>query len=71
LYAFVLVPPTEDIVIKTLASGGVLENEIANIKLMGSDEKLNWDRSDENLTISLPKTLPNNLVIGFSIQPKE
>ena len=68
LYAFVLAPPTEDIVIKTLASGGLLESKITNIKLMGSDEKLNWDRSDENLTISLPRELPDTLVVGFSIE---
>ena len=71
LYAFVLVPPTEDIVIKSLANGGSLESEIANIKLMGSDEKINWDRSDESLTISLPQKLPDTLAVGFSIELKE
>ena len=40
LYAFVLAPPTEDIVIKTLATGGLLDREIAGIELMGSDEKI-------------------------------
>ena len=69
LYAFVLALPTQDIVIKTLASGGLLESEIAEIKMMGSDEKLNWDRSADGLTISLPKKLPGNLVVGFEIVP--
>ena len=68
LYAFVLAPPTEDILIKTLSSGGSLESEITNIQLMGSDEKIAWKRSTDGLAITLPKTLPNTLVVGFSIQ---
>ena len=57
LYAFVLAPPTEDIVIKTLATGGLLDREIAGIELMGSDETIEWKRSADALTIQLPKTL--------------
>ena len=67
LYAFVLTPPTEDIVIKTLATGGLMEGEIAKITLMGSDEKLTWNRSPDGLTIELPKTLPGKIVNGFRI----
>ena len=67
LYAFVLTPPTEKIVIKTLATGGLLEGEIADIKLLGSDEKLTWNRSPDGLTIELPKTLPSKIVNGFRI----
>ena len=71
LYAFVLTPPTENILIKTLASGGLLESQIAGVKLMGSDEKIIWSRSAEGLTISLPKKLPDTLVTGFSINLKK
>ena len=70
LYAFVLARPTEDIVINTLASGGLLESEIADIRLLGSDEKIQWKRSTVGLTITLPQALPDTLVVGFSIQPK-
>ena len=68
LYAFVLAPPTEDILIKTLSEGGLLEKQIADIRLMGSDEKISWKRSTDGLAITLPKTLPDTLVVGFSIQ---
>ena len=71
LYAFVLAPPTEDIVINTLANGGLLESEIADIQLLGSDEKIKWKRSTDGLTITLPQALPRTLVVGFSIQPKQ
>ena len=67
LYAFVLAPPTEDISIKTLAKGGLLETEIKSITLLGSDEAIDWDRSDEALTIKLPKKMPKQPVICFRI----
>jgi hypothetical protein len=69
LYAFVLAKPKADIVIRTLAQGGLYEDEIGSISLLGSDEKLTWQRSTEALTIQLPKTLPDQPVIGFRISP--
>jgi len=70
LYAFVLAVPTEDIVITTLADGGVLDSQIAAINLMGSEEEIKWNRTDQGLTITLPQELPDTLVIGFSIKLK-
>jgi len=70
LYAFVLALPTTDIVIKTLAEGGLLESEIDNIELLGSAEKIKWTRSVDGLTIALPKTMPGKLVNGFRITTK-
>jgi len=70
LYAFVLAPPTEDIVIKTLATGGLLDREIASVELMGSSEKIKWKRSADALTITLPKTLPGKIVNGFRIHSR-
>ncbi|MCS7468802.1 hypothetical protein NZK35_19290 [Stieleria sp. ICT_E10.1] len=67
LYAFVLAPPTEDIVIKTLATGGLLDREITGIELMGSSEEMKWNRSRDALTIRLPKSLPGKIVNGFRI----
>jgi len=70
LYAFVLAPPSEDIVIKTLAAGGLLEEEIASVELMESDEKIHWKRSPDGLVIRLPKALPPHPVIGFKLALK-
>ena len=66
LYVFVLGPPRDDIVIKTLAKGGLLDREIVSIELMGSTEKINWTRSADALTIQLPQELPGKIVSGFS-----
>jgi alpha-L-fucosidase len=67
LYAFVLARPTEDIVIKTLATGGLLDQDIASIELMGSSEPIKWERSTDALRIQLPTTLPGKIVNGFHI----
>jgi alpha-L-fucosidase len=71
LYAFVLAPPTKEIVIKTLASGGLLDREIVGIELMGSDEKIKWTRSADALTIQLPEALPGRIVNGFRVHSKQ
>jgi alpha-L-fucosidase len=70
LYAFVLAPPTKDILIKTLGAGGLLKGEIESIALLGSSETLHWNRSPEGLTIKRPETLPCKDVIGFRITLK-
>ncbi|VGO13175.1 hypothetical protein PDESU_01729 [Pontiella desulfatans] len=70
LYAFVLAPPTKDIMIKTLASGGLLDQEIQDIELMGSPDRLKWSRNASGLTIQLPKSLPDLPVTGFCINLK-
>ncbi|EMI43328.1 alpha-L-fucosidase [Rhodopirellula sp. SWK7] len=67
LFAFVLGPPTKDIVIKTLASEASLDGEIGSISMMGADEEIQWNRNTDGLTIQLPKTLPNLPVIGFKL----
>ncbi|WP_236621074.1 alpha-L-fucosidase [Rhodopirellula sallentina] len=69
LYAFVLAKPTTDITIKTLAQGGLYEEEIGTIELLGTDEALTWNRTAEGLTIELPKTLPGDPIIGLRIRP--
>jgi len=70
LYAFVLARPTEDILIKTLATGGLLDRKIGDIALLGSKERIKWSRSPNGLTIRLPKSLRDQPVIGFRIRMK-
>ncbi len=38
---------------------------------LGSNEKIKWNRSAEGLTIQLPKTLPDPLVIAFKLEVKQ
>lgn len=67
LYAFVLARPTEAMVIKSLAVGGRLTEEIKSIQLLGSSERIHWKRDESALVIGLPKSLPKQPVIGFRI----
>ena len=71
IYAFVLAPPTADIFIKTLATGGPLAGEIQSITLLGSTEAMHWKRSAEGVTIQLPKPLPEQPVICFKLWLQE
>jgi alpha-L-fucosidase len=48
----------------------VHHREIGDIALMGSDEKIKWSRDASGLTIQLPKSMPEQLVIGFRISAK-
>eukprot|EP00903_Cladosiphon_okamuranus_P003954 g3952.t1 len=70
LFAFVLARPQEDIVIKTLAEGGIYEGEIGEITMLGSEERIQWQRGPEGLTIKLPDTVKDFPVTGFQISGK-
>jgi alpha-L-fucosidase len=70
LYAFVLAPPTDDIVIETLATGGVYDGDIEEITLLGTGQTLTWSRTPVALTIRLPKDLPGKIVNGFRIRSR-
>jgi alpha-L-fucosidase len=70
LYAFVLARPRGDILIKTLATGGLLDGDVRAITLLGSDQALRWERSTAGLTIKSPGKLPKLPVIGFRITLK-
>ncbi|BDS05873.1 alpha-L-fucosidase [Oceaniferula spumae] len=67
LYVFVLATPTKDIAIETLKAGGLLEKEIANITMLGSDESIQWKRDSSGLKIDLPKSITEQPVTGFRI----
>ncbi len=70
LFAFVLAPPTRDITIKTLNTGGILDKKIKDISMLGSSERIKWKRTNEELIIKLPKSIPDQPVIGFRITTK-
>ena len=61
LFVFSLVKPTKDLVVKTLASDGLLEKEVSSIIMLGSEE---------GLKIDLPKNLPGKYSVGFKLTLK-
>lgn len=68
LYTFILGSPTKTIEIKSLATGGLLDEKIININLLGSNEAITWNRTSSSLSIDLPKTLPESSVWCFKIK---
>ncbi|GAB6164141.1 alpha-L-fucosidase [Thermostilla marina] len=70
LYAFVLAPPKETIIIHTLAQGGILDREIRAVSMLGSDEAVAWRRTAEGLFIEPPKRMPTKYVVGYRIELK-
>lgn len=67
IYAFVLAHPTDDVLIKTLKTGGIFNKEIKEVKLLGDNEKIRWKRSTNGLIINIPKQLPEQPVVCFKI----
>jgi len=70
LFAFVLAKPTEDIHILTLKEGGLLNEKIKKISLLGSKESIEWSRDEKGLIINLPKDLKGQSILGFKLELK-
>ncbi|VGO16327.1 hypothetical protein PDESU_04918 [Pontiella desulfatans] len=71
LYATVLgVPPSGTATIKSLSTATEIStvNKIKSIRLLGSDAKLEWERTADALEIKLPKKAPNEWALAFEIQ---
>jgi len=68
IYAFVLASPTEDILIEVLKTKGLLQKNIKDIQLLGSDETIHWNRNKDGLAITYDfKNIPNQSAICFKI----
>ena len=68
LYAIALGQPTKPLQIKSLGTDAKLLNKtIADIQLLGSDEKIQWSRTGQFLTIEAPKNKPCDYAIVFKI----
>lgn len=67
-YAIVLDAPTKDIVMKTLSTDiGALNSAILKVELLGSDEKIKWERNERGLVIKKPASLPTGYAHAFKI----
>jgi len=70
LFFFSLVKPTKDLLIKTFATGGILEKEIATVAMLGSEEEIQWERNAEGLKVTLPKAISGEYCVGFKLSLK-
>ena len=68
LYAFCLNIPEADIHIRSLGKDSKLNiRKILSVRLLGSDEKINWLQNGDDLVIKKPTQLPEWSVLGFSL----
>ncbi|PWJ37917.1 alpha-L-fucosidase [Sediminitomix flava] len=67
-YAIVMDKPKGAIVMKSLSTDiGALNSEIIDIQLLGSNEKLEWERRAEGLIIKAPSQLSTDYAHAFKI----
>ncbi|MFY0607673.1 MAG: alpha-L-fucosidase [Cyclobacteriaceae bacterium] len=67
-YAIVMDNPKDEVVLKTLSTDiGALNSEILNIVLLGSDEKINWQRDHRGVVIEVPENLTSSQAHAFKI----
>ena len=68
LYTFCMENPTGDIHIKSLGLKTETGKKVTSIKLLGSDEKIQWTQNEEEAIIRQPSRLPAFNTIVFAIQ---
>ena len=66
LYVISLGVPAEPIRLATLRRDAA-GREIADIRLLGGDEKIEWSQSAEALSIAAPRSAPNDIATVFKI----
>jgi alpha-L-fucosidase len=72
LYAYCLGTPSEDIIVKSLGKNSKYSgDQIASVKMLGSDAKVKWSVTENGLVIKKPAKLPVWQVIGFKIEFKK
>lgn len=71
LYAICLGIPEGEVVIRTLGSRGRLfEGDILSMKLLGSDEKLDYVQNSMDLKVQMPKSFEGKYACVFKIERK-
>jgi alpha-L-fucosidase len=68
LYAFCMEKPDGDIRISSLGLKTATGQKIASVKMLGSDAKLKWMQTDDEMVIEKPARLPGYNTIVFAIR---
>lgn len=66
LYVTLLGKPADDIIVKTLGSR-TFHTTIEKIVLLGSNEKIDWKQTKNQLLIKQPAVIPNDIALVFKI----
>jgi alpha-L-fucosidase len=66
LYAICLGQPIHEVIIKSIKS--LYPEEIKDVSILGSDQRLDWALTDEGLKIIPPEKLPSENAVTFKIE---
>lgn len=67
-FAIVMDQPADEIVMHTLSTQiGALNSKILDIRLLGSEEAISWERNERGLVIQAPKVFPTDYAHAFKI----
>jgi alpha-L-fucosidase len=67
LFVYLMAKPGGAITVKSLATNAKFTQPVATVKLLGSDETLDWQQTDAGLVIEKPATLLEHNVVAFKI----
>jgi alpha-L-fucosidase len=70
LYVFCMENPTEDIHVKSLGLKTETGAKVSSIKMLGSEEKIQWTQNDEEVIIKRPAQLPAYNTVVFAVKLK-
>jgi alpha-L-fucosidase len=72
IYATILGWPENDLMIKSFAKDNLPSAiKINNVSLMGCDQELKWDLTDEGLSICLPSEITDTMAAVFKIETQQ
>jgi alpha-L-fucosidase len=67
LYAITLDWSDSDVLIKSLDKQAIADAKIMGVKLLGSNEKIDWQQTDGGLKLFFPKNKPGEYAYAFKI----
>jgi alpha-L-fucosidase len=70
LNVFSMENPTEDIHVKSLGLKTETGAKVSSVKMLGSEEKIQWTQNDEEVIIKKPAQLPAYSTVVFAVKLK-
>ncbi len=71
VYAWALETPKPGATVKIVSMGtqaGLLGTPVTSVTMLGSNEKLRWKQGADGLEIVCPKTMPEDIAVGFKVR---
>lgn len=67
LYAICLTWPEAEVLLRTLGKQELADKTISNVRMLGSNEKIDWQQTGEGLKLSVPREKPGKFAFVYRI----